>query len=115
LTVTKWQANDETLVLQSDETAVLRWRANLGSIWREGLTPYRQISAPDEDNDDQTASDDGDWAILTSNISEQLLSRITGSRARDWHLSSASSSKRDLESIPGLNAEDLNLTAEQEL
>ncbi|KAK5169425.1 uncharacterized protein LTR77_005401 [Saxophila tyrrhenica] len=110
LIIAKWDAATESLSLGEDEAEVLRWRANLGSIWREGLTPYRQVATkgaaaePDEDS--------SDWDILTSRITETLLTRITGTK---WHLTSASSSKRDLEDIPGLNAKDLNLEAEQEL
>lgn len=112
LIVTKWDPSTETLITEKNKTEVLRWRANLGSIWREGLTPYRQ-AAP-KARDDEGEEDSSDWPTLTANITSHLLSRITGSIS-DWKLSSASSSRRDLEEIPGLNADDLNLEAESEL
>lgn len=112
LIITKWDAQTETLSTEKDETEVFRWRANLGSIWREGLTPYRQATSKTEDSEEIEES--SDWPTLTASITTKLLSRITGSDS-DWKLSSASSSRRDLEEIPGLSTEDLNLEAESEL
>lgn len=112
LVVVKWDAGDETLLRETDEAQLLQWRANLGSIWREGLTPYRQATGGDSEDDSDAVT--GDWQILTSSITDSLLKRITQDTST-YHLSSASSSKRDLEDIPGLNSEDLNLKSEQEL
>ena len=113
LVVTKWDSQSETLIAETTEAEALRWRANLGSIWREGLTPYRQ-AAP---KTNETAGDEesNDWPALTSRISPQLLTRITGGESNNWRISSASSSKRDLEDIPGLSKEDLDLHADKEL
>lgn len=116
LTVIKWDGGTESLVTEEDEAEILRWRANLGGIWREGLTPYRQTASKTTNGDENEQS--SDWPTLTSSISPQLLSRVTGkgsSPPTHWQLSSASSSKRDLEDIPGLTSEDLNLEADQEI
>lgn len=112
LVITKWAVESESLSIEKEESEVLRSRANVGSFWREGLTPYRQAPPKTEDGDTDEAL--GDWHILTGNITSKLLSRITASES-EWKLSSASSSKDDLERIPGLSAEDLNLDVEAEL
>lgn len=79
LVIAKWDAASETLSLEQDDAELLRQRANLGSIWREGLTPYRQ--ATKDSTDGEAEEESGDWSILTSAISEKLLSRITGGNA----------------------------------
>lgn len=118
LFVAKWNTAAETLAAETDEAERLRWRANLGSIWREGLTPYRQttskIALPEADEEEE--EEVNDWPSLTSAISEALLSRITGGDSSHWHLTSASSARRDLEDIPGLNEQDKEeLQADKEL
>ncbi|KAK4493693.1 hypothetical protein PRZ48_014878 [Zasmidium cellare] len=118
LFIAKWNAATETLEAETDEAERLRWRANLGSIWREGLTPYRQTTSkstlPEADEDEE--EEVNDWPSLTSVISEALLSRITGGDSSHWHLTSASSARRDLEDIPGLNEQDKEeLQADKEL
>lgn len=116
LVITRWDPTTEILVRVTDQAEILRWRANLGSIWREGLTPYRQAAQKNGDN--KTAEEAGDWLTLTSNIAPKLLSRITGGDSTSWRLGSASSSRSDLETIPGIvDAEsgDLNIEADQEL
>ncbi|KAK0363437.1 hypothetical protein LTR91_021322 [Friedmanniomyces endolithicus] len=113
LTITRWQSSSESLVAVIDEAEHLKWRANLGGIWREGLTPYRQTTAKttgEEDEQDELV----DWTKLTSHITEALLTRITGSKT--WTLSSGSSAKRDLEDIPGLDRFDVDeLQSDKEL
>ncbi|KAK3068908.1 hypothetical protein LTR53_013172 [Teratosphaeriaceae sp. CCFEE 6253] len=106
LIITKWDASSETLVAVTDEAEQLKWRANLGSIWREGLTPYRQTTAGKGDADEQEEL--VDWAKLTSHIASPLLSRITGGDTNHWTLSSGSSAARDLEDIPGLTHESIS-------
>ncbi|EME41307.1 hypothetical protein DOTSEDRAFT_176371 [Dothistroma septosporum NZE10] len=117
LFVTKWIAATETLVAETDNTEQLRWRANLGSIWREGLTPYRQTTSKTTDTADADEKEElNDWPALTSAITEALLARITGGDSPHWYLTSASSAKRDLEDIPGLSEHDLKeLQAAKEL
>ncbi|KAK4619852.1 A1 cistron-splicing factor aar2 [Fulvia fulva] len=108
LFVTKWDVSTEALKAETDDAERLRWRANLGSIWREGLTPYRQTTsktaAADDDDEEEELND---WPTLTSAITGALLSRITGGDPTRWYLTSASSAKRDLEDIPGLDEHDL--------
>jgi len=101
LFITRWDTTSETLQAITDDAHHLRWRANLGSIWREGLTPYRQSATATEFTGEEEPVN---WPNLTSHITSTLLFRITGN---DWSLSSASSAKRDLEDIPGLKTEDM--------
>lgn len=110
LVVTRWDATTESLVLMNDHAEILQQRANLGSIWREGLAPYRQQSTNTSSLTDTTQQETSDWPSLTSSITSALLSRIT----KSWHLSSASSSKADLEAIPGITISDLNHSGEDE-
>ncbi|KXS94812.1 hypothetical protein AC578_6439 [Pseudocercospora eumusae] len=114
LFVAKWDAKEETLVAESDDAEKLRWRANLGSIWREGLTPYRQTS--NTTSQGEAEEEVIDWPTLTSSITSALLSRITGGDSTRWRLTSASSARRDIEDIPGLNEDDKKeLQADREL
>ena len=115
LIVTRWDAATETLVLVTDEAEILRQRANLGTIWREGLAPYRQqASNPSGSTTDTTQQiETSDWPSLTSSITPAVLDRIIGKDT--WHLTSASSSKSDLEAIPGISTSDLNLEEDNEL
>lgn len=102
LFIAKWSPATETLNAETDDAEKLRWRANLGSFWREGLTPYRQSSSSSS-TEGHTSEEIHDWPALTSEIKAPLLSRITGGDGSHWYLSSASSARRDLEDIPGLD------------
>lgn len=113
LIISKWNADAETLESDTNEANGLRWRANLGSIWREGLTPYRQTSA---ETSVKPGDETNDWPSLTSAITAALLSRVTGGDPSNWRLTSASSARRDIEDIPGLNESDKKeLQADKEL
>ncbi|KAI7482872.1 hypothetical protein KC351_g5475 [Hortaea werneckii] len=111
--ITKWDAETETLVPETAEAEIPRWRGNIGAIWREGLTPYRQ-SAANADSD-ELQEEVVDWPQLTTYVTDGLLSRVIGSARHGFSISSASSAKVDLEQIPGLNNEDLGLQADKEL
>lgn len=111
LYITKWDTSTETLLAEQDAAARLRERANLGQIWRTGLTPYRQLSSGGMEGS-------AEWVALTSFITPRLLQRIlvgdqeahTTARAvtidedawSRWTLSSGSSAPEDIEAIPGL-------------
>lgn len=100
LFVKQWDALKEELLPVRDQADVLRHRANLGSIWRESLTPYRQNAT-----DETPKAENDDWRKLTSCISDTLLARITGEREDNWSLTSASSAPGDQDDIPGLSEE----------
>lgn len=104
LFITKWDPKSETLIAETSEAELLRWRANLGSIWREGLTPYRQSASTI--TSDELQEEVIEWPRLTSKITPALLTRVLGSDTEHCSISSASSAKRDLEDIPGLTAKD---------
>ncbi|KAF2098072.1 hypothetical protein NA57DRAFT_66526 [Rhizodiscina lignyota] len=125
--VKKWDAAREELDDETDQAEVLRWRGNLGSIWRERLTPYRQTVPQPAGVDDLSKQsptvaeehedlDEGfDWAKLTSHITDLLLSRITGQARDHWSLTTGSSAKRDLDNIPGLSSVEDEIASEKEL
>lgn len=111
LFIKKWNPSTEALEAETSPAELLRWRANLGSIWREGLSPYRQSAAQDS----EAAEEKNDWDLLTSEISESLLSGITGPTMDHWTLTSASSAKVDEEKIPGLTQTATEILEEKEL
>lgn len=112
LHVKKWDAAAEELVAETSATELLRWRANLGAVWRDGLTPYRQSASKDATGDKEL-----DWRRLTDCVSARVLDRMFGAeRGPDhWALTSASSAARDMELIPGLSAAQSALQPEREL
>ncbi|KAL6702776.1 hypothetical protein ACN47E_000960 [Coniothyrium glycines] len=114
--VKKWDERNEELVAETTQAEILRHKANLGSIWKDGLTPYRQtvqVGASEEENgwSEETA----DWSKLTSHITPTLLSRICGLDPDHWSLTSASSAAQDLEKIPGLDTNSTSSQHEKEL
>lgn len=111
LFVKKWDVISEELVPETDAARILHWRANLGSIWREGLTPYRQSASKDEAG----VEEKDDWRQLTDCITASMLSRILSTDPNQWALTSASSAKRDMDDIPGLSAEESRILPEKEL
>lgn len=94
--VKSWRPDVEDLV-PADAPAALPWRANLGAVWGEGLTPYRQSAAGLE-------AEHGDWARLVDVVTEEVLDRVlgAGAAANHWGLTSASSAAVDEDAIPGL-------------
>jgi len=115
LFIAKWNASLETLEAVTDQAEILKWRANLGGIWREGLTPYRQSAAVAIQDDEDVKEESVDWPILTSNITTPLISRILHADSCRWTLTSTSFATRDLDEIPGVSNADIGLRAEREL
>ncbi|ORX99538.1 A1 cistron-splicing factor [Clohesyomyces aquaticus] len=114
--IKKWDRSKEELVAETAQPEVMRWRANLGGIWNEGLTPYRQTVPQSSGAEDGDVFEESlDWSQLTSRITQSLLSRITGLDPDHWSLNSASSSVQDLEYIPGLDMSKSVIQAEKEL
>jgi A1 cistron-splicing factor AAR2 len=111
--IKKWDPKNEELVDETDAAERLRWRANLGSIWKEGLSPYRQSATQDTEGSAQEEKQD--WKLLTAHITESLLSRIVGNKPNHWTLTSASSAPQDLEHIPGLSSNSGEIQPEKEL
>ncbi|KAI8936780.1 hypothetical protein NX059_006025 [Plenodomus lindquistii] len=113
--VKKWDHATEDLVAETAQAEVLRCKANLGSIWKDGLTPYRQtVHEGDTGAESEWSEESTDWCQLTSQITPTLLSRICGLNPDHWSLSSASSASQDLDEIPGLESSNL-LQSEKEL
>lgn len=114
--VKKWDNAVEELIAEKSQAEVLRHKANLGSIWKEGLTPYRQTVQQGESGAEEGWSEDStDWSKLTTHITPTLLSRICGLNPDHWNLTSASSAAQDLETIPGLQLDKSILQSEKEL
>ncbi|KIW08315.1 uncharacterized protein PV09_01234 [Verruconis gallopava] len=109
LFVKRWNASTEQLEDVTDVAEILRWRANLGSIWREGLSPYRQTASQ------EATEEKSDWSLLTDRITASLLSKLLGETPNHWSITSASSSKEDLEVIPGISMSSSVMQAEKEL
>jgi len=114
--VKKWDRQNEDLVAETAQTEVLRWKANLGSIWKEGLALYRQtVQEGDSGAEENWSEESSDWDNLTSRVTPTLLSRICGLNPDHWNLTSASSAAQDLERIPGLEQSNSVLHPEKEL
>lgn len=101
--IRKWDSSSEDLVAETDIAVLLKQRANLGSIWRENLTPYRQSAS----QDNVATEESNRWVQMTDCISDALLNRILDSDPQSWTLTSSSSAKQDFDDIPGLSASDL--------
>ncbi|KAF2852771.1 hypothetical protein T440DRAFT_17761 [Plenodomus tracheiphilus IPT5] len=113
--VKKWDQSTEDLIAETSQAEVLRCKANLGSIWKDGLTPYRQtVQEGDSGAEDGWSEDSRDWCQLTNQITPTLLSRICGLNPDHWNLTSASSASQDLDEIPGLETSSM-LQPEKEL
>jgi A1 cistron-splicing factor AAR2 len=114
--VKRWDERTEDLVAETSQTEILRWKANLGSIWKDGLTPYRQtVQEGDSGAEDAWSEESSDWGELTSRITPTLLSRICGLNPDHWSLTSASAGPQDQESIPGLELGHSMQNPEKEL
>lgn len=110
LFVFTWDSSEEKLIPITDSVRLMQYRANLGQIWKEGLTPYRQTSGQDGDTNDEEET--RDWQILTDCITPVLLDRILSSR--DWTLTSACSAKIDADDIPNLHVAGTAKSGQQE-
>jgi A1 cistron-splicing factor AAR2 len=112
LFIRKWNASTEDLLPETDVATLLQNRANLGTIWRQNLTPYRQSAS----SQDTAATEESSyrWIQLTDCISEALLDRILNPNPEAWSLTSSSSANQDLDDIPGLSTSNPS-THEQEL
>jgi A1 cistron-splicing factor AAR2 len=119
LHVQRWNAENEQLIQETNQTELMKLRANIGSIWKENLTPYRQTSSQDVPSSSNAIEEQSaDWQHLTDCISPPLLSRILGTTSDHWTLSTASSAKVDSDDIPNLSnpgAEGSEIQQEKEL
>lgn len=117
LVIKKWDAVSEALLPVTETADLLHWRANLGSIWTEALTPYRQSAATSSSSSSSSSpeAENNDWTLLTSHVSSALLSRILGTDPNHWSLTSASSAKVDIDDIPGISASEGRTADEREL
>ncbi|QIW95757.1 hypothetical protein AMS68_001275 [Peltaster fructicola] len=111
LFVSRWRVDEDALAAELDPAELLRWRANLGEFWREGLAPYRQSA--NDDNEEEAQGNE--WNLLTSAIGAALLSRITKGDSNHWSLTSASSALKDTDQIPGIKHEDFSAAGLAEL
>ncbi|KAI9689917.1 MAG: hypothetical protein M1822_009799 [Bathelium mastoideum] len=116
LCIKKWDSSREELLPEDDEASILRWRANIGSFWKDGLTPYRQhTNTGANDMSENIIEVSHAWKNLTSHITAPLLARITGGPRDHWNLTSASSASADIDHIPGLSGLESIIQPEKEL
>ncbi|MCJ1363048.1 hypothetical protein MMC16_002154 [Acarospora aff. strigata] len=120
LIIKKWSPEKEELIPETSPTTLLQHHANLGAIWTESLTPYRQSAAfattTSTESEPLVEEEKHDWHDLTDCISAALLTRITGESTPDnWTLTTASSAKQDEDHIPGLSMGSETLESEHEL
>ena len=116
LWIKKWDPSKEELLPVDDEPSILRWHANIGSIWKEGLTPYRQSASGGTDGQSQdTTKGSKAWKQLTLYLTAPLLARITRGLPNHWNLTSASSASMDADHIPGLSNLENLIQPEKEL
>ncbi|KAF2190914.1 hypothetical protein K469DRAFT_696687 [Zopfia rhizophila CBS 207.26] len=114
--IKKWDSTTEDFIAETSQTEVMRWKANLGAIWKDGLTPYRQtVDSSDSGREGDLIEESTDWSQLTSRITPTSLSRITGLNPDHWSLTTASSATQDLENIPGIELSASVLHPEKEL
>jgi A1 cistron-splicing factor AAR2 len=105
-----WDADKEELVDEKDESEKLRWKSNIGGLWHENLTPYRQSI------DGAAGEINSTWTALVDCVTPSLLNRITGGQRNDWALSTSSAMRQDMEDIPGLTyGENSTIRQEKEL
>ena len=107
LLVFRWNSGTEDVVAVQDDSEVLKWRANLGGLWRECLTPYRQSVENPQANKGRLQEEKKDWSQLTDSLTANLLSRIVSqNQQKHWTVNSAASAPVDFDRIPGLSNEE---------
>ncbi|KAL7267289.1 hypothetical protein RUND412_010132 [Rhizina undulata] len=95
--IKKWDPREEALLDESQikPEEVMRIKANLGSIWKENLTVYRQRAKSGSSegvSGDTTTPDSEEWRGLGSFITGQLLTRVLGNY---WKVTSTSCASAD--------------------
>ncbi|KAG8626928.1 hypothetical protein KVT40_005873 [Elsinoe batatas] len=101
LVLKQWDTTTETLCPVTDPAAILSRRANLGSIWKTGMAPYRQRSG--DHTGPVSSTDPNSFPGLTSSITADYLSHVFTSPQEHWHLTSYTdtfSSNSALPSVP---------------
>lgn len=97
LIITKWDSSTESLVPETDPATITRLRANIGSLWKERLTPYRQSASDDKQ------VETGKWKPLSDAIDARVLTRILGDAPDAWTLDSSSFAVTDQSDIAHLS------------
>lgn len=109
--IKKWNDKIGELEPPIESSETLKQRANIGSLWKSNLTPYRQTSSNPTDAP-EVQEESHDWDLLTTHI-HLVAPRITSGSQNHYALSSASSASRDLDNIPGLTTSENPLNAEE--
>ncbi|KAF2226249.1 A1 cistron-splicing factor [Elsinoe ampelina] len=86
LVLKQWDTATESLRPVTDPAAILSRRANLGSIWKTGMAPYRQRAG--DHTGPVSSSDPNSFPGLTSSITADYLSHVFASPEEHWHLTS---------------------------
>ncbi|KAL2800287.1 A1 cistron-splicing factor [Aspergillus keveii] len=132
-----WRWDEDTEALEQikgtgeGHQEAMRYRANLGALWRSGgLFGYRSrvpVQGSRQSEDD-VEEEEGrrEWRALTDRLSARLLNRITGAERGEgvvdvdmdwdgrvrWVVTSGGTAKRDDDVIPGLEGPNLERVAQ---
>ncbi|GAB7362017.1 hypothetical protein MBLNU230_g2052t1 [Neophaeotheca triangularis] len=112
IVIKNWNEKTGDLQPTTQSAEALRLRANIGSLWKNNLTPYRQTSKNPTDAPGEVQEESNDWNSLTTHV-HLVAPRITSGSENHYALSSASSASRDLDDIPGLPTTENPLNAEE--
>ncbi|KAL2815332.1 A1 cistron-splicing factor [Aspergillus granulosus] len=135
-----WRWNSDTEALEpingtgEGYQEAMRYRANLGELWRSGglfgyrsRVPARGVrQAADEEEEEEEEEGRREWRALTDRLSARLLNRITGAEREEglvdvsmdwdgrvrWVVTSGGTAKRDDDDIPGLEGPSLERMAQ---
>jgi len=90
IVIKRWDENGETLVSERRDGELLKARANLGTIWQNGMISYRQdVGQQDEEIENGGSKRDNTWTGLSSYITQAYLNKVFGStEGNDWYLTS---------------------------
>ncbi|KAL2856614.1 A1 cistron-splicing factor [Aspergillus pseudoustus] len=132
-----WRWNGDTEALEpirgtgEGYQEAMRYRANLGALWRGGglfgyrsRVPAQGLRQAEQEEDEQEGR--RKWKALTNRLSARLLSRITGAQREEgivdlemdwdgrvqWVVTSGGTARRDDDDIPGLDRSSLEAVAQ---
>jgi len=132
-----WRWNGDTEALEPIQGTgegyqeAMRYRANLGALWRGGRlfgyrsrVPAQGVRQTEQEEDEEKGR--REWKALTDRLSARLLSRITGAQREEeivdlemdwdgrvrWVITSGGTARRDDDDIPGIDGPSLEALAQ---
>ncbi|KAF4550884.1 AAR2-like protein [Elsinoe fawcettii] len=101
LVLKQWDTTSETLRPVTDQATILTHRANLGSIWKTCMAPYRQ-RAGDHTSVDSLLPEANSFPGLTSYITTAYLSHVFDASEEQWHLTSYTDTFSSASTVPSV-------------